>query len=57
CCYGVECKIGFIYTQAAVEEANGVRRFPIQLAEAFLNFALFFRFPIDSAGAAPRAGF
>ncbi len=42
CCYGVECKIGFIYTQAAVEEANGVRRFPIQLAEAFLNFALFF---------------
>lgn len=42
CCYGVECKVGFIYTRAAVEEANGVRRFPIQLLEAFLNFALFF---------------
>lgn len=42
CCYGVECKVGFIYTQSAVEEADGVRRFPIQLLEAFLNFALFF---------------
>lgn len=41
CCYGVECKIGFIYTRAAIEEANGVRRFPFQLAEAFFNFALF----------------
>ena len=42
CCYGVECKIGFIYTRSVVEEAHGVRRFPIQLVESFLNFALFF---------------
>lgn len=42
CCYGVECRLGFTYTQAIVEEANGVRRFPIQLLESFFNFALFF---------------
>lgn len=42
CCYGVECRVGFIYRQSVVEEANGVRRFPIQLVEAFFNFALFF---------------
>lgn len=42
CCYGVESRIGFIYTRAIVEEANGVRRFPIQLVESFCNFTLFF---------------
>lgn len=42
CCYGVECRVGFTYTRAIVEEANGVRRFPIQLLESFFNFALFF---------------
>lgn len=42
CCYGVECKIGFIYRRAVIEEANHVRRFPVQLVEAVLNFALFF---------------
>lgn len=42
CCFGVECKIGFIYRNAIIEEANGIRRFPIQLLEAFLNFSLFF---------------
>ena len=42
CCFGVECKIGFIYRHAIIEEANGIRRFPVQLLEAFLNFSLFF---------------
>lgn len=42
CCYGVESDIGFIYTKALDPLANGVRRFPIQLAEAAVNLILFF---------------
>ena len=41
CCYGVECKFGFIYRHAVTPNANGVRRFPVQLVEMGLNFALF----------------
>ena len=42
CCYGVESKIGFVYHHSLAEGANGVCRFPVQLVEAGLNFALFF---------------
>ncbi len=40
CCFGVECSVGFVYENAAVPMANGVRRFPVQLVEAVLNLAL-----------------
>lgn len=40
CCYGVECSVGFVYENAAVPMANGVRRFPVQLVEAGLNLLL-----------------
>ena len=42
CCYGVESKFGFVYHHSIAEGANGVSRFPVQLVEAGLNFALFF---------------
>ena len=42
CCYGIECKIGFIYNNSLVAEANNIRRFPVQLAESLFNFILFF---------------
>lgn len=42
CCYGVECKVGFVYHYAPHAAANGVRRFPVQLVEMSLNFGLFF---------------
>lgn len=41
CCYGVESEIGFVYHYSLIEEANGVSRFPVQLAEAALNLLLF----------------
>ncbi len=41
CCYGVECRFGFTYTRALLAEANFVRRFPVQLAEAAFNLLLF----------------
>lgn len=41
CCYGIESKFGFIYSHALDPAANGVRRFPIQLAEAAVNFLIF----------------
>jgi phosphatidylglycerol:prolipoprotein diacylglycerol transferase len=41
CCYGVESRFGFIFRQALVAEANGVRRFPVQLAEALGNLLIF----------------
>lgn len=41
CCYGVESKYGFTYTEALIQSANGVSRFPVQLLESFLNFVLF----------------
>ena len=41
CCYGVESDLGFVYHHAISAGANGVRRFPVQLVEMGLNFALF----------------
>lgn len=41
CCYGIESKFGFTYTQALVPSANGVSRFPVQLLEAAFNLILF----------------
>lgn len=41
CCYGIESDIGFVYENALVESANGVRRFPVQLAESAFEFLLF----------------
>lgn len=40
CCYGVECSVGFVMHNSIMEEANGVRRFPVQLCEVAFNFAL-----------------
>ncbi len=42
CCYGIPSKFGFIYTHSLVEEANHIRRFPIQLIEALFCLGLFF---------------
>jgi phosphatidylglycerol:prolipoprotein diacylglycerol transferase len=42
CCFGIESNTGFIYTRNPVIEANGVRRFPVQILEAIFNIALFF---------------
>lgn len=42
CCYGIQSKVGFKYTHALIESANGVNRFPIQLVEAGYNLILFF---------------
>lgn len=42
CCYGIPSEIGFIYHNAIVESANDVRRLPVQLLEAAVNFMLFF---------------
>lgn len=41
CCYGIPCSFGFVYEHAQVESANGIRRFPVQLAEAALELVLF----------------
>lgn len=45
CCYGVEWEHGITFTNALVEQANGVPRVPVQLFEAgyeLLLFALIF---------------
>ena len=42
CCFGIHSEIGFIYEHSLIEEANGVRRFPVQLLESFFNLSLFF---------------
>ena len=42
CCYGAECDFGFIMTKSEVLNANGVRRFPVQLVESAFEFVLFF---------------
>jgi phosphatidylglycerol:prolipoprotein diacylglycerol transferase len=42
CCYGFSSRIGFIYANSLIEEANGIRRFPVQLLEATFNLCLFF---------------
>ena len=44
CCYGVPSAFGFIYHNNPLPEANGIRRFPIQLLESALNFILFLMF-------------
>ncbi len=42
CCYGIECKIGFIVkNNPLVPDINNVRRFPISILEAFLNLLIF----------------
>lgn len=42
CCYGIPWEGGITYTRALTPEANGVARFPVQLLESALLFALFF---------------
>jgi phosphatidylglycerol:prolipoprotein diacylglycerol transferase len=42
CCYGIESNIGFIYIKNPIIEANGVKRFPVQIVEAVFDIALFF---------------
>jgi phosphatidylglycerol:prolipoprotein diacylglycerol transferase len=41
CCFGIESKFGLLYTRSIVEEANGIKRFPVQLLEAVFNILLF----------------
>ncbi len=41
CCYGIESNFGIVYHNSLISEANGVRRFPVQLLEIFLNIFLF----------------
>lgn len=41
CCYGIQCSVGFTYTQNPIAIANGVPRFPVQLLEALFCFVLF----------------
>lgn len=42
CCYGVESSIGFItWTNTVNPAINGVRRFPVALAEALCNLGIF----------------
>jgi len=41
CCYGVQWEHGIVYRHSPAESANGVPRFPVQLAEAVLNLLLF----------------
>lgn len=41
CCFGCESSVGFVYKYSIIEMANNVRRFPVQLAEAFGNLVIF----------------
>jgi len=41
CCFGKASKLGFIYSHSIIEESNGIRRFPVQLCEAFINLIIF----------------
>ena len=41
CCYGIECRWGFMYHSAPIPESNGVVRLPIQLIESVGNLILF----------------
>lgn len=41
CCYGVECRYGFVFHHSPDTTANGVTRFPVQLLESGLEFVLF----------------
>lgn len=42
CCYGIPWEGGITYTRALTPEANNIPRFPVQLLESALLFALFF---------------
>lgn len=42
CCYGIPWEHGITYHYSAIESANFVARFPVQLVEAGLNLCLFF---------------
>lgn len=41
CCYGIESRFGFVFTEAEPPGANGISRFPVQLLEALLLLILF----------------
>ena len=41
CCYGVESHIGFTFHHSAIQSANGISRFPIQLVESSYCLLLF----------------
>ena len=41
CCYGIKWAHGFVMHDSLAPDANGVPRFPVQLLEVALNFALF----------------
>lgn len=41
CCFGIEHRIGFTFTNSLLYAANNVRRLPIQLIESFINLLLF----------------
>jgi len=42
CCYGIESELGFSARgNTLVEAVNGVKRFPVQLFEAFFCFLIF----------------
>jgi len=41
CCYGIKSHIGFIYTRNPIIQANGVKRFPVQILEAAFNIGVF----------------
>ena len=41
CCYGIEWEHGFVFHNSPELSANGVPRFPVQLLESGLEFALF----------------
>lgn len=41
CCFGKTSNLGFTYSHSIIEKANGIRRFPVQLCEAFINLIIF----------------
>lgn len=41
CCYGIEYSWGFVFTDSPVYGVNGVKRFPVQLAEAGFELIIF----------------
>ena len=41
CCFGIESKFGFVMHHSLIEQANEVRRFPVQLVEAACNLIIF----------------
>ena len=41
CCFGKPSNFGFTYFYSIIEESNGIKRFPVQLCEAFINLIIF----------------